>query len=67
MLTEGMKERKAVGLAEMAWGQIVHWHRAGKIQGELTYEEFRKALEPLFREALELPVETQHSHDSGKR
>lgn len=62
MLTEGMKERKAVGLAEMVWGQFVHWHRVGKIQGELTYKEFRKAIEPLFREALELPVEAKNTH-----
>ena len=56
MLTEEMKERKAVGLAEMAWGSVVQWHRSGKIKGDLTYEEFRKAIEPLFREALELPA-----------
>lgn len=55
MLTDEMKERKAVGLAEIAWGQIIHWHRAGKLQGDLTYEEFRKVLEPLFREAFDLP------------
>lgn len=49
------KEMRASGLAEMAWGAILHWHRDGKIQGELTYQEWREAMEPLFLEALETP------------
>ena len=60
MLTEEMKERKAVALAEMAWGTVVQWHRIGTLQGNLTYDGFRKAIEPLFREALELPVKEVH-------
>lgn len=47
------KELLAAGLAEKAWGQIVHWQRAGKVQGNLTYEEVRDSFEPLFLEALE--------------
>jgi hypothetical protein len=58
------KEMRASGLAEMAWGQIVHWHRAGKIQGELTYGEWRKAIEPLFLEALE---DAPADHAIGQR
>lgn len=46
------KEMFAAGLAEKAWGQIVLWSVVGKIQGDLTYEEFRKPLEALFLEAI---------------
>lgn len=47
------KEMFAAGLAEKAWGQIVLWSLAGKVHGDLTYQEYRKSLEPLFLEALE--------------
>lgn len=47
------KEMFAAGLAEIAWGQIVIWNLAGKIQGDLRYEEFRKPIERLFLEAIE--------------
>lgn len=47
------KEMFAAGLAEIAWGQIVIWNLAGKIQGDLRYEEFRKPIEKLFLEAIE--------------
>jgi hypothetical protein len=50
------KEMRASGLAEIAWGQIVLWSRDGKIRGELTYREWQKAMEPLFLEALEIPL-----------
>ena len=46
------KEMFAAGLAETAWGQIVLWNLAGKIQGTLSYEEFRKPMEARFLEAL---------------
>ncbi len=55
------KEMRAMGLAERAWGELLHWRDAGKIQGgpgNLTYKEFRQAIEPLFMEALLEPRET---------
>ncbi len=66
MLTQGMKERKAVALTEMAWGAVDQWYRAGKIQGDLTLAEFQKAIEPLFREALELPTGSVDREDGAK-
>jgi hypothetical protein len=42
----------AARLAELAWGQIVMWNLAGKIQGDLRREEFQKPLEAKFKEAL---------------
>ena len=47
------KEMFAAGLAEKAWGQIVLWSHIGKVQGDLTYDEFRKPLKALFLEAIE--------------
>lgn len=50
-------EMIAEGAAEEAWGQIVRWSLAKKIQGNLTYEEVRQVYEPLFLEAIRKGIE----------
>lgn len=64
------KEMRAMGLAEMAWGQLLHWRNEGKLGGDLTYEEWRKAIEPLFLEAMDwkpgLAKNAEKAPSSGK-
>jgi hypothetical protein len=68
MLSETARAFIAHDMAAIAWAQVAGFMEAGKIQGDLTREEFMNRIELVFREALDVPNEARpEPHQSRKR